>query len=395
MRRRRVAALVLATSGTFACTTRPPATVPGASPALAALSLAGAATTIDSIAPGLVHYRFVVAARPWAIHVLDADRQQCWTPVAAKGAVGAVGRTTTSAIASALARTTRVGGAVNADFFLFTPPGLPTGAHVEDGAVVTGPGARPVFAVDGAGRAWLGVLSDTGEVRSGSARTAIAAWNRASPMGVAWFDARFGTAMDTATGSLRVVIDGASGGRVTAIDSSGGATHIPPGGGVLTVSRSAPAAVRRQLEAMARGGGRIDVTVSLGPIHPRHAVGGFPILVRDSQEVAGIDSAGSATFGPVRHPRTIVGVAANGRRLLLVVVDGRQAGYSAGMTLRESAQLLRDLGATEAINLDGGGSTAMVVRRDSSGVTRYQPVNRPSDPAGERPVGNALALVCR
>jgi exopolysaccharide biosynthesis protein len=137
-----------------------------------------------------------------------------------------------------------------------------------------------------------------------------------------------------------------------------------------------------------------QVEVRLLPFHPREAVGGFPVLVRDSVEAAGLDSAGAATFGPVRHPRTIVAFASRGRRLMLVTVDGRQPGYSVGMTLREAAGLALDLGATDAINLDGGGSTAMVVRRGSSGTARYEVVNRPSDPQGERPVGNALAVVC-
>src|SRR6185503_1392648 len=118
-------------------------------------------------------------------------------------------------------------------------------------------------------------------------------------------------------------------------------------------------------------------------IHPREAVGGFPVLVRDSAEVPGLDSAGAATFAPVRHPRTIVGVGAGGRRLLLITVDGRQPGYSMGMTLREAAQLARDLGATQAINLDGGGSTTLVIPKAAASGYRYEIVNRPSDEAGE------------
>ena len=79
--------------------------------------------------------------------------------------------------------------------------------------------------------------------------------------------------------------------------------------------------------------------------------------------------------------------------MILVTVDGRQAGYSAGMTLRESAQLMRDLGATQALNLDGGGSTTMVVRRSWEHAARYILANKPSDKEGERPVANALAVV--
>lgn len=87
-------------------------------------------------------------------------------------------------------------------------------------------------------------------------------------------------------------------------------------------------------------------------------------------------------FGERRHPRTAVGW--NGRSLFWVVVDGRQAPISDGMTLAELAALFERLGARHAVNLDGGGSTAMVVRG--------RVVNRPSDATGERPVGNALLL---
>jgi exopolysaccharide biosynthesis protein len=119
------------------------------------------------------------------------------------------------------------------------------------------------------------------------------------------------------------------------------------------------------------------------------------VLVRDSLEVPGLDSAGAATFGPVRHPRTIVGVASRGRRILLITIDGRQPGYSVGTTLRESARVALALGATEAINLDGGGSTTMVVARIARDTTRFAVVNRPSDAQGERAVGNALVVTQR
>jgi exopolysaccharide biosynthesis protein len=89
----------------------------------------------------------------------------------------------------------------------------------------------------------------------------------------------------------------------------------------------------------------------------------------------------------------MVGLGAVGRRLILVTVDGRQAGYSVGMTLRESAQLMRELGATQALNLDGGGSSTMVVRRSWENAVRYTLANKPSDKEGERSVANALAVI--
>ena len=68
-----------------------------------------------------------------------------------------------------------------------------------------------------------------------------------------------------------------------------------------------------------------------------------------------------------------------------MLVDGRQSPHSVGMTLPEIARLFESVGTDEAINLDGGGSSALILAG--------KPVNRPSDPTGERAVVNALALM--
>jgi exopolysaccharide biosynthesis protein len=128
--------------------------------------------------------------------------------------------------------------------------------------------------------------------------------------------------------------------------------------------------------------------VRLSPIEPVEAVGGRPIVVLDSSlTVAAHDSV---AFAVTRHPRTAVGVSRDGSRLWLVTVDGRQPGHSVGMSLLELGNLMRDLGAVEAINLDGGGSTVLVTRRRDGALGV---ANRPSDREGERAVGNALAVV--
>ena len=285
-----------------------------------------------------------------------------------------------------------IAGGVNADFFLFDPPGVPTGAHVSSGGVVTGPGVRPVFAVDQSGRPWIGTLTVSGTAVSGNDSFQVNSWNRIAANGLAWFDARYGPDVDTLWNSVRIVISDRRG-TVQAIDSARVRTPIPSSGGVLVIGPRAPEALRQRLVDVARTRRQFDVAVRLLPIEPREAVGGFPVLVRDSVEVPGLDSAGAANFAPVRHPRTIFGVAAKGRRLLLITVDGRQPGYSAGTTNRESAAVALALGATEAINLDGGGSTAMAVARSRGDSVAFEVVNKPSDPQGERAVGNALVIV--
>jgi len=133
------------------------------------------------------------------------------------------------------------------------------------------------------------------------------------------------------------------------------------------------------------------ITIRIIPWHPTEAVGGRPVLLRDSSIVPQVDTEGAAGFATTRHPRTAAGIANDGRRLLLVTVDGRQKPHSDGMTLRELANLMLALGARDAINLDGGGSTTMVVKSRTTGTLTV--VNTPSDPNGEREVGNALAIV--
>ena len=89
-------------------------------------------------------------------------------------------------------------------------------------------------------------------------------------------------------------------------------------------------------------------------------------------------------FGERRNPRTLAGVTPGGD-LLLVAVDGRRPGYSVGASFEESAAIMDSLGAEEAVNLDGGGSTGMTVGR--------RLVTRPSDATGERPIGDAVVLL--
>ncbi|HEY0454483.1 phosphodiester glycosidase family protein, partial [Actinophytocola sp.] len=128
----------------------------------------------------------------------------------------------------------------------------------------------------------------------------------------------------------------------------------------------------------------VTVTRALAPVAPRVAVGGLPVLLREGAIDPQVDSAGNAGFRGV-NPRTAIAVADAGRRLLLVTVDGRQPGRSVGISLRDLAALLQSLGARDAINLDGGGSTTM--------VANGRVVNKPSDAAGQRPVGDAILVL--
>ena len=88
------------------------------------------------------------------------------------------------------------------------------------------------------------------------------------------------------------------------------------------------------------------------------------------------------------HPRTMLGFDDTGTWLLLVVVDGRRNGYSIGLRLSEQAALMKERGCTQAINLDGGGSSIIMIR-DENGDLRT--VNRPSSNR-HRPIPIMLGL---
>ncbi|RII19552.1 Sporulation related domain protein [Streptomyces sp. YIM 130001] len=120
-------------------------------------------------------------------------------------------------------------------------------------------------------------------------------------------------------------------------------------------------------------------------------VNGGPQLLRDGRVAVnygadGIERIGDPSFaytwGLKRNPRMLIGVDARGR-LILAAADGRQPGYSDGFGLDEAAQLMKSLGAEQAMALDGGGSVGMAVDGEL--------INSPSDGA-ERAVGDALLL---
>ena len=90
------------------------------------------------------------------------------------------------------------------------------------------------------------------------------------------------------------------------------------------------------------------------------------------------------------EPRTAVGVTKSGKRLFILVGDGRRKEYSNGLSYADMAQIFKSLGAYDALNLDGGGSSSFCL---SGGDGKFAPINRPSDRAGERFVPNGIAVV--
>lgn len=91
------------------------------------------------------------------------------------------------------------------------------------------------------------------------------------------------------------------------------------------------------------------------------------------------------------EPRSTVGVLSP-NRVIFMWVDGRRTGYSAGISLTDMAYIYKAIGATDAINLDGGGSATFIMREKDG---TYQPHNKPSDATGERKVANSLMVLMK
>jgi len=217
------------------------------------------------------------------------------------------------------------------------------------------------------------------------------------PEGTALYTARFGetTPQDTSrqTAEATLIAAGRRGDTLLYVRqgpvASASGNPIPRDGAVLAAY--GPGLRMKEVQSMADGD-TVRVLLTTMPQMPsRHPptllVGGWPRIVKDGRNIAGEAPTVEGTISrnaELRHPRTSIGFSRDSSTLILLTVDGRSEN-SGGMTLVELANMMRKLGAWQAMNFDGGGSTTMVI----DGAV----VNKPSDTTGEREVGNVLAVI--
>jgi exopolysaccharide biosynthesis protein len=177
-------------------------------------------------------------------------------------------------------------------------------------------------------------------------------------------------------------------GRVVSLIDGAGSQPIPHNGWVISASGKAKEWALANLKRGMRVEIRTEVVATPAiPFKPDFIIGAGPQLLASGGFVAEAEAANySQSLMRLRHPRTAIGRREDGR-LILVTVDGRQPQKSVGMTIEELAKLMLELGCREALNLDGGGSTTMVIKN--------RIVNSPSDQIGERPVSDALLVFTR
>jgi hypothetical protein len=291
--------------------------------------------------------------------------------------------------------------AVNAGFFSLHN-GDPIGPLRIDGELVSdGTLNRAAAAlVPGARRGKAGWLFD----RAGVAIAAVLEGGGSVPIdgvdttralgALMLYTPRYGPHSDTAPTGVEWVLEppaSGSGYVVTERRSNVGKTPIPRRGLVLSYGGLTPPAPLDKLDA----GHRLTLRETWKPASGQGAerwrsaadvVSGAGLLRRGNADVRSWDAEHLASGFLGRHPRTMFGIDRAGFAWL-VTVDGRQPDTSAGMTMVELQRLAKRIGLTDALNLDGGGSTTMVIAGSV--------VNQPSDPTGARTVSDVLLVIPR
>ena len=285
----------------------------------------------------------------------------------------------------------------------------PLSMHVSGGELMAaGPCTRPVVGIDSDGEARIGNVRVQVSVQVPGLRdprTIHRVNTHRDDSKVVLFTKRFASSTRTDPGGTEIVLDLAGTlrpndsqqVRVVKVRRGGGNTELRAGQAVLSMKgpynrwvKKIRQGQRLQLNTTivrkvnAACGGQIEAASGWADVV--EAMGGNHFTARNGAVAA--PSSAAYPSGSQRHPRTGVGVTADGR-VLMVTVDGRRAGYSVGVTLAEMGKLMLSLGARNSFNLDGGGSTVMSRRYPTSG--EFKVTNRPSD-GSERPATNALGV---
>jgi hypothetical protein len=350
---------------------------------------AGAAGRVV-LTPGITYDKQVqfTPHGPVAIHVMTAPRPgglYALRPVLSNGSI--LGRERVTSMQRRVSSVATVAG-VNGDLFTWNE-GLPSGMLMQSGVLKTPPHSkRSTVGVTDDGRIVVERVAMLGQWWGSGQRRPLTGLNqRPGPDGASLFTPAWGSATPAASGTVEVTVQPFPPaapftdlvGMVTQI-KPGGSTPIPPDGAVL-VGRGSSAG---RLAAEAFVGEEVTARLILRPQWGgvTDAIGGGPLIVKNGRPVFRALEDFTTYQLSLRHPRTGVGQRADGR-LLFVAVDGRQPGYSTGMTNFELAQTLVRLGAVTGSALDAGGSTTMAFDGKL--------LNRPSD-RPERAVSDSLMV---
>jgi exopolysaccharide biosynthesis protein len=347
------------------------------------------------VAPGVIHYHDYRQEGPWHIHVIEIDRKNPWIRLETVKAGNKLTERDKTSVMISRYDTVRhhVVCAINGDFY--EGNGVPVGAQVSKGILLKKPTTRSVFGVSENGIPFIDIVSFEGSIWTldGTQLTVDGINENQSDSTLIIYNPYFGERTQTEPPCLKILceyladnnfVNDTSYVQVLEMDSISAFHELKRQDLIISIGQNK----KSQLAGSLHLGDTLAVLLNLIPAEFRisELIGGTPRLIRDgavSVEWEKENDGKSFTYN--RHPRTAVGISADSMRIFFVTVDGRQKGYSAGMSLFELAEYMQSWGIKQAVNLDGGGSTTMVVRGNI--------VNSPSDLEGERAVSSALMVV--
>ncbi len=354
------------------------------------------------VGPGTTYAFYHCPNRPLTIHVLEIDltNQYVQMEVCDGGQKSVAVETPSSMYARNDAPGHDMIAAYNGDFFHTsstdgTASGMSRMGLISNGECILNPVGYPMFVLTDDRIAYTESLNFSATLSNGATSTRIHTLNSHALEFDAVDDSErmilythaYGTKTNATTGGTKVIITPKDGDFdfadnttvsciVESIADNAGATEIPTGKAVLYGT----GANATFLQALTVGQ---ECTISISNIMPaqpsvkniKEALGGSGHFIIQNGEVV-------ISGNPDIHPRTFMGISQDRTKVYSVVVDGRWSG-SAGVTLDDEGRILKWLGAWDGINLDGGGSSGMVVNAE------YK--NNPSD-GSERAVGNGMLV---
>ncbi len=342
----------------------------------------------EPVAPGIAYGQVRIAENTLdesahEIRIVRIGRNEPTVKLDAAAASGIIPgvRTLSTIIEENMDQEARIVAAVNADFFRMsgqTQEGLMSGSMIGRGELMRSARGRECFHVTDDRTPGISAIQIGGEVRSGAWSAPISGVNCNPGDGANLFTAAWGWAVegpcvivDLDDGPLR------SQGQWTAKVVGRvreGRTRTARGSEVLICAQGAVAVGMLQLSRGDEVSLELKTAGQSAPLWM--AVGGGVVLVRN-----GTITATERPTSDRQHPRTAIGY--NNNEIIIVTCDGRQPDWSTGLYIDQLATLMLQLGCTEALNLDGGGSTTMIVNGRIA--------NRPSG-GRQRMISNAVLV---
>lgn len=324
----------------------------------------------------------------WNINLIRVDLTNEYAEI--KGLFNNSGLSNRDTVSNFVTRSNAVAG-INGDFFNYSPIPHPMGTLIENGEIISSPIERayalPTFYLDIYNNPDIAFFDRNMKITSieSGKSVNISLINKAADMNMVtllnknWGSKSFGNKYNDLTyGEMveMVVVDDV----VKEIRIGKEAVSIPDNGYVICVRGSRKEPLLESFKVGDRVKLELGTTPNLENI--KFAIGGGSIILKDGQVTnTNINIAGN-------QPRTGIGISKDGKELILATIDGRDTSY-VGVSQEMFGEILKSLGAYNAINLDGGGSTTMAIRPLDKQLSEV--VNKPSEGA-ERKVVNGVGV---